>query len=80
MKSNAALQREVQDAINWEPILDAAEIGVIARGGIVTLTGSVNNYSKKYEAERVAQNVAGVCAIVLYFCIYKLLSGSSIFI
>jgi hypothetical protein len=38
MKSNADLQRDVQDAIKWEPLLSAAEIGVIAKEGVITLT------------------------------------------
>ena len=64
MKSNEDLQREVQDAIKWEPLLSAAQIGVIAKDGIITLTGSVDSYSKKSEAEDAAKNVAGVKAIV----------------
>jgi len=64
MKSNEDLQREVQEAIKWEPLLSAAQIGVIAKDGIITLTGSVDSYSKKSEAEDAAKSVAGVKAIV----------------
>jgi len=64
MKSNEDLQKDVQDALKWEPQLHAAEIGVTAIDGIVTLTGTVNNYSKKSEAEEAAKNVAGVKAVV----------------
>jgi osmotically-inducible protein OsmY len=64
MKNNSALQKDVQDAIKWEPLLNAAEIGVTVKDGIVTLTGVVDNYSKKTEAEDAAKNVAGVKAIV----------------
>ena len=64
MKSNEDLQRDVQDAIKWEPQLHAAEIGVTVIDGIVTLTGTVNNYSKKAEAEEAAKNVSGVKAVV----------------
>lgn len=64
MKSNEALQRNVQDAIKWEPLLHAAEIGVTVHDGIVTLTGSVDNYLKKLEAENATKNVAGVRGIV----------------
>jgi len=45
MKSNADLQKDVQDAIKWEPLLNAAEIGVTVKDGMVTLTGTVDNYS-----------------------------------
>jgi len=64
MKTNEVLQKDVQDAIKWEPLLNAAEIGVTAKDGIVTLTGTVDNYSKKSEAEDAAKNVAGVTAVV----------------
>jgi osmotically-inducible protein OsmY len=64
MKTNADLQKDVQEAIKWEPLLSAAEIGVIAKDGIITLTGTVNNYRKKMEAEEAAKNVAGVKAVV----------------
>ncbi len=64
MKNNAELQKDVQDAIKWEPLLHAAEIGVTVKDGVVTLTGVVDSYSKKSEAEDAAKNVAGVKAVV----------------
>jgi osmotically-inducible protein OsmY len=64
MKKNEDLQRDVQEAIKWEPLLHAAEIGVIAQDGIVTLTGVVDSFAKKTEAEHAAKTVKGVKAIV----------------
>jgi osmotically-inducible protein OsmY len=64
MKTNEQLQKDVLEAIKWEPLLTAAEIGVIAKDGIVTLTGTVNTYGKKSEAEDAAKNVSGVKAVV----------------
>jgi osmotically-inducible protein OsmY len=64
MKSNETLQKDVQDAIKWEPLLHAAEIGVTVKEGIVTLTGTVDSFSKKREAEDAAKNIAGVRAVV----------------
>ena len=64
MKNNEELQKDVQDAIKWEPLLNAAEIGVTCSDGIVTLTGSVDSYFKKSEAEDAAKSVAGVKAVV----------------
>jgi osmotically-inducible protein OsmY len=63
MKNNEELQRDVQNAIKWEPLLNAAEIGVAVKDGVVTLTGSVDSYAKKMEAEKAAMNVAGVKAV-----------------
>lgn len=64
MKSNQELQKNVVDAINWEPLLQAAEIGVMASDGVITLTGSVDTYAKKAEAESAAKNVGGVKTVV----------------
>ena len=47
MKNNAALQKDVQDAIKWEPLLNAAEIGVTVKDGVVILTGTVDSFTKK---------------------------------
>ncbi len=64
MKTNSDLQKDVQEAIKWEPLLSAAEIGVTVKDGVVTLTGTVDSYWKKTEAEEAAKNVAGVRAVV----------------
>jgi len=64
MKNNETLQKDVQDAIKWEPLLNAAEIGVTAKDGIITLSGKVDSYNKKSEAENAAKNVEGVTAVV----------------
>jgi osmotically-inducible protein OsmY len=71
MKSNDELQKNVRDAIRWEPSLSGAEIGVTANaGGVITLTGTVSNFNKRKEAEDVAKNVAGVKAVVEKIEIY----------
>lgn len=64
MKNNEELQKDVQDAIKWEPLLSAAEIGVIAKDGVITLTGVVDCYAKKIEAEEATKKVTGVKAVV----------------
>ncbi len=57
------LRRHVEDEIEWEPSLEASQIGVMAHDHIVTLTGFVPSYSDKRAVERVAQRVRGVEAI-----------------
>jgi osmotically-inducible protein OsmY len=64
MKNNEDLQKDVQQAIQWEPMLSGTKIGVIAKDGIITLTGFVDTYSKKHVAEDAAKNVSGVRALV----------------
>ena len=51
MKSDLEIQKDVMDEIRWEPLLNASEIGVTVKSGIVTLSGIVNTYSKKLAAE-----------------------------
>lgn len=64
MKTNEQLQKDVQNAIKWEPLLHAAEIGVSVNDGVVTLSGTVDSYSKKTEAENAAKNVSEVKVVI----------------
>ena len=57
------LQRNVQGALDWEPSIDAADIGVSVDNGVVTLRGDVKSYAEKTTAERVAFGVYGVKAV-----------------
>ena len=53
MKTNEELQKDVQDAIKWEPLLNAAEIGVTDKDGVISLTGVVD-WKKKTGISSVA--------------------------
>ena len=64
MKTDMELQRDVLDAISWEPSVSAPEIGVIVHSGIVTLIGSVDNLPAKREAEKASLRVSCVKAVV----------------
>jgi len=44
--------------------LNTAEIGVTAKDGVISLTGVVDSYAKKLEAENAAKKVIGVKALV----------------
>ncbi|MGZ3883594.1 MAG: BON domain-containing protein [Bacteroidia bacterium] len=63
MKTDAQLQKDVMDELNWQPSLTASEIGVAVKNGVVTLTGSVDTFAKKVRAENAARRVAGVKAV-----------------
>ena len=63
MKSDIQIQKDVMEQLKWEPFLNASEIGVAVKNGIVTLSGQVDSYSKKLMAERAAKKVSGVKAI-----------------
>src|ERR1700730_8463223 len=58
------LKKNVESELNWEPSINAAEIGVAVKDGIVTLTGRVQSYWDKVEAEHAVDRVAGVKAVV----------------
>lgn len=54
------LQERVEDELSWDPRLDATSIGVSARDGVVSLSGSVRTYSEKLDAQQTALRVRGV--------------------
>ncbi|MGA9888771.1 MAG: BON domain-containing protein [Candidatus Acidiferrales bacterium] len=62
--TNLELKRNVETELSWEPSVDAAEIGVSVKEGVVTLNGQVKSYWEKWSAERAVSRVAGVRAIV----------------
>jgi osmotically-inducible protein OsmY len=64
MKTDSQLQQDVMAQLKWEPLLRSAEIGVSAKAGVVTLTGTVDSYAKKSEAEDAVKRVLGVKAVV----------------
>jgi hypothetical protein len=43
MKTDSQIQQDVIDELRWEPPVDAIEIGVEVKNGIVTLAGHVSN-------------------------------------
>ncbi|OYV38438.1 MAG: hypothetical protein B7Z80_10030 [Rhodospirillales bacterium 20-64-7] len=63
MSMDSELQKRVLAELEWEPTVDAAHIGVAARGGVVTLSGQVKTYLEKMAAERATRRVKGVVAI-----------------
>jgi osmotically-inducible protein OsmY len=63
MKTDAELQHDVMDELKWEPTIRAAEIGVGVTDGVVTLSGYVDSFYKKWAAERAAARVFGVKAV-----------------
>ena len=64
MKSNAELQRDVIAELGYEPAIDPAQIGVIAKDAMVTLTGTVPSYAEKLAAAEAAERVQGVRGVV----------------
>ena len=65
MMTDIQLQRAVMEELTWEPQVHAAEIGVLVKDGVVTLTGQVCNFAEKWHAEQAAQRVSGVKALAV---------------
>jgi osmotically-inducible protein OsmY len=63
MPTDVQLQENVMAELRWEPRVDAADIGVSVKGGVVTLNGTVATYPQKIAAERAVERATGVAAI-----------------
>lgn len=62
-ETDVRVRDAVMRQLEWDPQVDASEIGVAARDGTVTLTGFTDTYSGKLAAERAAKRVRGVRAV-----------------
>jgi osmotically-inducible protein OsmY len=62
-RTDEQIQREVLAELKWEPRVVPNEIGVVVKDGVVTLTGWVDSYVKKWGAEEAAHRVRGVKAV-----------------
>src|SRR3977135_2765459 len=63
MRSDSDIERDVKEELEWDPDLDASDIAVSVKKGVVTLAGFVKSYTDKYEAESAAKRVVGVSAV-----------------
>jgi osmotically-inducible protein OsmY len=63
MRSDSEVERDVRDELKWDPDLNADDIAVSVKNGVVTLAGFVPSYADKFEAEAAAKRVAGVHAV-----------------
>src|SRR5512133_2876865 len=62
-RTDQEIHREVLEELKYEPRVQPNEIGVSVKDGVVTLTGWVDSYLKKWEAEEAAHRVRGVKAV-----------------
>lgn len=63
MKSDADIRRDVEEELRWDQDLDASDIGVAVKDGIVSLTGFVSSFNQKMAAEKDAKRVQGVVGL-----------------
>jgi osmotically-inducible protein OsmY len=63
MRSDSEIERDVREELKWDPDLDASDIAVSVKDGVVTLAGFTPSYADRLEAEAAAKRVAGVLAV-----------------
>jgi len=61
--TDTELKQAVTDELRWLPYLNSAKIGVAVNDGAVMLSGEVDSYPEKLQAEHAAMRVRGVTAI-----------------
>jgi osmotically-inducible protein OsmY len=62
-RTDEDIQHDVLEELRWDARLQPNEIGVVVRDGVVTLTGWVDSYLKKWSAERAAHRIRSVVAV-----------------
>jgi len=65
MKSDRKLQIDVLDELGWAPGVDARDIGVTVKDGVVTLEGTVDSLAEKWAAEEAVKRLPGVRALAM---------------
>ena len=63
MRADIDIKRDVEDELRWDPDVDATDIAVTVKNGVVTLAGFARSYNHKLEAEAAAKRVAGVVGL-----------------
>jgi osmotically-inducible protein OsmY len=63
MKPDSEIKKDVEAEPLWDPDIDATDIAVTVRSGVVTLAGFVPSYSQKFRAERDVKRIAGVVGV-----------------
>ena len=62
-RTDREIQTDVLSELGWDHSIQANEIGVAVKDGVVTLTGTVDTYLRKWKAEEAAHRVHGVVAV-----------------
>lgn len=59
-KTDSQLQQDILAELRWDPKINAAHIGVEVLKGVVTLSGHVDSFVEKWNAEQAVKRVPGV--------------------
>ena len=64
MRSDFDIRRDVEDELRSDPDIDATDIAVAVKDGVVTLAGFVRSFRQRRKAEQDIKRVAGVVGVV----------------
>jgi osmotically-inducible protein OsmY len=62
-RTDEQIKADIEAELKWDARVNPNEIGVAVKDGVITLTGWVDSYIKKWSAEEAALRVRGVKAI-----------------
>lgn len=77
MKTDRNLEKDVQDAFKWDPLLKHVALTVNVHEGLVTLTGEVQSYQEKLHAESIAKSINGVKSILDHITVKAVLENET---
>jgi len=58
MKTDSNLRHDIEEELEWDARVDARDIGVAVKEGIVTLSGHASSYAERWAAQDAAQSMA----------------------
>lgn len=59
-RNDEQIQRDVLEELKWDARVQPNEVGFSVRDGVVTITGWVDSYAKKWASEQAAHRLRGV--------------------
>jgi osmotically-inducible protein OsmY len=63
MRSDIDIKRDVEAELHANPDIDATDVAVAVKSGVVTLSGFLRSYMQKLDAEKTAKRISGVVAV-----------------
>lgn len=61
MRTDEDIERDVEAELSWSPAIDATNVAVTVKDGVVALTGYLQSYAQKHESlNLVAVEAEGV--------------------
>ena len=62
-RDDATIHKHIVDELAFEPRVEAGDVGIAVKDGVVTLGGIVHSLPQRWAAEEAVKRVAGVAAI-----------------